>query len=281
MSWNVVFTGNVRQKEIESQFIPACDMLTQSGVPSVYLPLSDITPDIYSDDTLFINMEVASIHHLLNLNKPNIHYYGGQTINKDLQLSTLNSHGIPVPKFVTNPTSVSSIFDNLGDTVVVKPVNWFSCRGNNVRIVTRQDHNLSDVDLNRWLFSTYVGEQQFPYWRCRCEVLLGHLITAAVRVNNDETMIVGQSTDRHYEPATNKMITIGTETGMLFTDIFRCAYVGVDIVGCRETEQYYVVEANPTSVCVIPIPDEHLICPMKRSIRIAEAVLSRIVLLSQ
>ena len=205
----------------------------------------------------------------------NVYYFGGQTINKDTQMRVLGDNGVPVPKWLVNPKNQQDVFDRLGPEVITKPRYYFSCGGNFVQYVTPE----TGIDLSykhRMLFTEYVGAISPPFWRCRIETLLGEVVCALTRKNQDPNCrIVGGGRKGTYEKINDdKILEIGQKTSQIMTEEFGCGIVGIDLVG--RDEKYYVVEANPTSTDLSTSPDSYHLRIYHPGERIAETCLKKI-----
>lgn len=232
----------------------AVKLLSQTdGCDSVLVQDEELLPEAIAAfaakarKVLFLAHDVLPIKVARECAFENVYFFGGQTISKSVQMSLLRKHGIKVPNWLMKPVNIEEIFRLLGEVVVAKPDEYGSFRSKLVQL-KRNGEEINNID--RWLYTEYVGETHPPFKKTRVNALFGvPIIAFNLVIHSEEGRIWGLGkNDKIERVVEDGPIQVASKVSEVLSDVFGCGMVGVDMVW--RGDEFFVLEANPTTVAI-------------------------------
>jgi len=236
---------------------------------------------VVCNKVLAVSHCVVSIEPFGNVLKDNVYLFLSPGMNKTSYFNVLKKNNIAVPDWLIYPKNIKEVFQKLGDMVVSKPNEYVSYGGTLVRLITPAS-KINNVD--RWLYTKYVGKTKPPFIKIRVVVMFGEILFY-YEVHNyredghivlpDWVLSSEKKSIKVKKTSHKKAFEIASKVSKLMSKEFDCGMVGIDMV-IDDNNKIWVVEANPTTVALNNINVEKLDKRINRKESIAHACLKQL-----
>jgi hypothetical protein len=243
----------------------ACLRLNQDKdtICEVIVKMEDLNDKINND---FYNFDkVLLISHIsFNCDEvekfgDNVYFYSAMTLNKNVMLDFLESNGIPITPYVYQPKNKDEIFKKLGERVVIKPNEYTSHRGHLIKEIS---YDNCPENLDRWLFTKFIGKSDFPRVFRRVTCLFGESIFYYEAHHNDKHswfndcnsgVIDGNIKGAIFKKLNNKnTMNMAKKVSVLMSEYFGSGMVGCDFI-VDDKDDVFLCEANTGVISIVNI----------------------------
>ena len=189
----------------------------------------------------------------------NVYFYSALALNKNAMLGFLESKGIPIIPYIYRPKNKDEIFKKLGERVVIKPNEYCSGRGHLIKEISYDD---CPENLNRWIFTKFIGKSDFPRVHRRVTSLFGDpIFYYEAHYNNKDIwfqhpvisdMVKGKVEDATTKKLNNKnTFDVAKKVSVLMSEHFGSGMVGCDFV-VDDNNDIFLCEVNTGVVSIVP-----------------------------